>query len=109
MTRAILRLGPKEKAKLATGPDRDPRRKSNRKLLALLFFSIYDFHGKQNLQTSVCGVWSPVTTENILRCHNPFKFLSQSEVCEQFIYSVYTKDTSDKKGQARDTSVNVTL
>ena len=50
-----------------------------------------------------------VATEIIPRCHNPFKFLSQPEVREQFIYSVYTKDMSAKKGQARDTSVHVTL
>jgi len=28
---------------------------------------------------------------------------------ERFIYSVFTKDTLDEKGQARDTRVHVTL
>jgi len=28
---------------------------------------------------------------------------------QQFIYSVFTKDTLDEKGQARDTSVHVTI
>ena len=34
-------------------------------------------------------------------CLSPFS--------QRFIYSVFTKDTSDEKGQARDTKVHVTL
>ena len=46
---------------------------------------------------------------NVYVCMHVYLFVCVHVCIKQFIYSVFSKDTLDEKGQARDTRVHVTL
>ena len=43
------------------------------------------------------------------RTHSAHTHAREHRLSQRFIYSVFTKDTLDEKGQARDTSTHVTF